>query len=439
MRGVGAVTRVGGVSREVRVEIDPARLQALNATAADISRQLRQVQREASGGRTDLGGAEQSVRTIATVQSAAELAALEITLSDGRRIRLDQVANVSDTVAERRSAALLDGQEVVGFEIVRTRGAGEIEVAAGVRKQLEVLKAQHPEISVVEAFNFVDPVEENYQGSMALAVRRRRARRPRRVPVPARLARDAGRDDGAAALGDPGVLADVAARLHAQRGDAARALARRRHPGRRRDRRDREHHAPPAHGQAPVRRRDGSGRRDRPGGDRDDLHAHRRVPADRVHERRAGQVLRPVRLDRGDRRLHLAGRRAHADADDVGLRAEGAEEGVPRGALDRDLHALGAGVPAPSRLDDARRDRLLRRLARPRAAAADRLHPARRPVADAGLDRARARRDVRADARGRGSRARRSSRRTRTSSSSTPRSAAAAPAPIRSRPAAPPR
>ena len=168
VRGVGAVTRVGGVSREVRVEIDPARLQALNATAADISRQLRQVQREASGGRTDLGGAEQSVRTIATVQSAAELAALEITLSDGRRIRLDQVANVSDTVAERRSTALLDGQEVVGFEIVRTRGAGETEVAAGVRKQLEVLKAQHPEISVVEAFNFVDPVEENYQGSMAL-------------------------------------------------------------------------------------------------------------------------------------------------------------------------------------------------------------------------------------------------------------------------------
>jgi multidrug efflux pump subunit AcrB len=168
VRGVGAVTRVGGVSREVRVELDPARLQALNATAADISRQLRQIQQEGSGGRADLGGAEQSVRTIATVQSAAELAALEITLSDGRRIRLDQVATVSDTVAERRSAALLNGEPVVGFEIVRTRGAGETEVAAGVRKQLETLKAAHPEIRIVEAFNFVDPVQENYDGSMAL-------------------------------------------------------------------------------------------------------------------------------------------------------------------------------------------------------------------------------------------------------------------------------
>jgi multidrug efflux pump subunit AcrB len=166
--GVGAVSRVGGVTREVRVELDPLRLQALNATAADISRQLRLTQQEASGGRTDIGGTEQSVRTIATVKSAAELGAMALTLGDGRRIRLDQVATVSDTVAEQRSAALLNGKPVVGFEITRTRGAGETEVAAGVRKQLEVLKAAHPEIVVTEAFNFVDPVQENYDGSMAL-------------------------------------------------------------------------------------------------------------------------------------------------------------------------------------------------------------------------------------------------------------------------------
>ncbi len=168
VRGVGAVSRVGGVSREVRVELDPARLLALNATAADISRQLRQVQQEASGGRADLGGAEQSVRTIATVQSAEELGRMEVALSDGRRIRLDQVARVHDTVAEPRSAALLDGKPVVGFEIVRSRGASEIEVTEGVRATLAKLKAEHPDISITEAFNFVDPVQENYDGSMKL-------------------------------------------------------------------------------------------------------------------------------------------------------------------------------------------------------------------------------------------------------------------------------
>jgi multidrug efflux pump subunit AcrB len=168
--GVGAVSRVGGVSREVRVELDPLRLLALKATAADISRQLRQIQQEASGGRTDIGGVEQSVRTIGTVQSAAEIARMDIVLSDGRRIRLDQVANVSDTVAEQRSAALLNGRPVVGFEIARARGSGEVEVAEGVHAQLDKLRAEHPHVEIVQAFNFVDPVLDNYEGSMHLLI-----------------------------------------------------------------------------------------------------------------------------------------------------------------------------------------------------------------------------------------------------------------------------
>jgi multidrug efflux pump subunit AcrB len=168
VRGVGSVARVGGVTREVRVELDPARLLALNATAADVSRQLRAVQQDAAGGRADVGGIEQSVRTIATVQSAEQLARLEVALSDGRRIRLDQVATVKDTVAEQRSGALLNGKPVVGFEIVRSRGAGETDVADGVRAALEKVRTEHPDISITEAFNFVDPVVENYHGSMIL-------------------------------------------------------------------------------------------------------------------------------------------------------------------------------------------------------------------------------------------------------------------------------
>jgi multidrug efflux pump subunit AcrB len=168
VNGVGEVSRVGGVERQVRVEIDPDRLLALNTTAADISRQLRLIQQEASGGRTDIGGAEQSVRMIATVQTAAELARMEIALADGRRVRLEQVASVDDTIAERRTAAFLNGAPVVGFEIVRSRGASEVDVMNGVRAQIVKLKAKHPDITVSEAFNFVDPVVENYDGSMAL-------------------------------------------------------------------------------------------------------------------------------------------------------------------------------------------------------------------------------------------------------------------------------
>jgi multidrug efflux pump subunit AcrB len=166
--GVGAVNRVGGVTRQVHVDLDPAKLQSLGATAADISRQLRRQQTESAGGRTDVGGSEQPVRTLATVQSADELADMQISLSDGRRIRLDQVARISDTIAEPRAAAFLDGKPVVGFEVARSRGASEVEVGAAVQKALDQMRAERPDIRLTEAFNFVQPVREEYQGSLHL-------------------------------------------------------------------------------------------------------------------------------------------------------------------------------------------------------------------------------------------------------------------------------
>ncbi|CAN5199178.1 efflux RND transporter permease subunit [soil metagenome] len=168
VRGVGAVNRVGGVTREVRVALDPARLQALGATAADISRQLRLVQTESAGGRADLGEGEQPIRTLATVKSAEELGQLELALSDGRRIRLNQVASVTDTIAEPRSAALLNGKPVVGFEITRSKGESEVAVGAAIQQKLAELKAQRPDLQLTESFNFVKPVQEEYVGSMHL-------------------------------------------------------------------------------------------------------------------------------------------------------------------------------------------------------------------------------------------------------------------------------
>jgi len=166
--GVGKVSRVGGVDREVRVTLDPEQLAALNVSAADISRQLKRVQQEAPGGRGDVSGAQQSVRTIATVQSAAQLAALDIPLGDGRNVRLDQVAQVADTVNERTALALLDGKPVVGFEITRSKGASEVTVAKGARAAIAQLARQEPQLKFVEAFDTVAPVQDSYEGSMDL-------------------------------------------------------------------------------------------------------------------------------------------------------------------------------------------------------------------------------------------------------------------------------
>ncbi|MBU1530066.1 MAG: efflux RND transporter permease subunit, partial [Gammaproteobacteria bacterium] len=168
VKGVGAVSRVGGVNRQVMVELDPLKMQALGVSALDVSRQLRNTQLETAGGRADLGVGEQPLRTIATVQNVNELKSISIALSNGRRVQLPEISTISDTVADRRSQALLNGQEVVGFEVTRSKGASEVEVGEGVSNALAELQKQRPDLTIVEAFNFVEPVKEDFDVSMKM-------------------------------------------------------------------------------------------------------------------------------------------------------------------------------------------------------------------------------------------------------------------------------
>ncbi len=170
VKGVGSVARVGGVNREVRIALDSSKMQSLGVSAAAVSRQLREVQMETAGGRTNLGTSEQPVRTLATVKSAAEIAAIELSLDGGRKVRLDQIAQVMDTIAEPRSSALLNGVPVVGFEVSRSKGASEVEAGRGVRAVLAEIKLARPDMQLTEAFDFVTPVEEEYKASLTLLI-----------------------------------------------------------------------------------------------------------------------------------------------------------------------------------------------------------------------------------------------------------------------------
>ncbi|WML90288.1 efflux RND transporter permease subunit [Thiothrix lacustris] len=168
VKGVGKVSRVGGVNREVRISLNPALMAGLGVTSADVSARLGQMQQDAPGGRGDVGGSTQSVRTLGRVKTADELASIDIPLSNGRHVRLDQIARVEDTIAERSTHALLNGQEVVGFQITRTRGASEIAVVDGVRAELTKFATSHPQVKIEEAYNSVERIQANYTGSMHL-------------------------------------------------------------------------------------------------------------------------------------------------------------------------------------------------------------------------------------------------------------------------------
>ncbi|QDQ27905.1 efflux RND transporter permease subunit [Chitinimonas arctica] len=167
-RGVGKLSRVGGLSREVLVELDPARLGGLGISTATVATQLKAVQRDASGGEGRVAGQSQSLRTLGAVGSLAELAALPIPLGDGRQVRLDQLGTLRDGHAERSSYAFWNGKPVVAFQLTRVKDAGEVAVAAAVRQTVSELRQRFPQVEISEAYNTVQPIEDNYHGSLQL-------------------------------------------------------------------------------------------------------------------------------------------------------------------------------------------------------------------------------------------------------------------------------
>ncbi|KAF1712838.1 efflux RND transporter permease subunit [Pseudoxanthomonas sacheonensis] len=170
VKGVASVARVGGVDREVHVDLDPTLMAGLGVTAGDVSTRLKAVQKESSGGEGRIGGQRQSTRTIATVGTIAEVAAISIPLTDGRYVRLDQIARVSDNHAEPSTVAFRDGQPVIGFQVTRSRGYSDVSVAENVGTAIARFAEAHPEASISEASGTVAPIQDNYHGSMLLLI-----------------------------------------------------------------------------------------------------------------------------------------------------------------------------------------------------------------------------------------------------------------------------
>lgn len=168
VQGVAKVTRIGGVDRQVRVDLDPDALLAWGVTAGDVSQQLARIQVERPGGKSEIGGEQQTIRTIATVGSAQELRDYSISLPDGRSVRLSAIAHVHDAAADETQAALLDGEPAVGFSLSRTRKSDELKVSAKVREALDALKAAHPGVEFRLVANTVEETERSYDSSMTM-------------------------------------------------------------------------------------------------------------------------------------------------------------------------------------------------------------------------------------------------------------------------------
>ncbi len=166
--GVGTVRRIGGIDREVRVDLRADAVQSFGVSPAALSQQLARIQQEQPGGRTTANGGEQAVRTLATVEDAGALSRYPIFLPDGRQVRLSTIADVRDAGAQITQSATLDGKSVIGFAVQRTLGSSEVDVGDAVRSTVAAVQREHPGLRFTEVASTTPEAQASYDSSMTM-------------------------------------------------------------------------------------------------------------------------------------------------------------------------------------------------------------------------------------------------------------------------------
>jgi len=164
--GVGQVQRIGGVDREINILIDPERLAAQGLTAAQVNDALAQTNVDSPGGRSLIGGREQTLRVLGAALNVDQIRNLSIPAGGGKFVRLSDVADVGDGTAEVRSFALLDGRPVVGFQITKTKLSSEVAVEDGVDAAIKGIEKANPGVVIHKIVSQVDQTRASYLATL---------------------------------------------------------------------------------------------------------------------------------------------------------------------------------------------------------------------------------------------------------------------------------
>jgi multidrug efflux pump subunit AcrB len=166
VEGIAAVSREGGVDRQIRVILDPAALQAQGITAAQVNQQLRQTNLNATGGRAEIAGSEQAVRVLGNARTAYDLSQTQIVVGNGRTVRLVDLGEVKDAYSEQRTIAKMNGRQVISFNVQRSKGASEVTAYDDAWAELRKIEKEDPRIRFIEIINQVDYTKEQYLSAM---------------------------------------------------------------------------------------------------------------------------------------------------------------------------------------------------------------------------------------------------------------------------------
>ncbi|MBI4494986.1 MAG: efflux RND transporter permease subunit [Chloroflexi bacterium] len=149
--GVGSVEATGGRVREVHVDLQRDRLEALGVAPQQVIQAVRGENVDVPGGRVVEGAREQVVKTAGQFRSLEELGAVPVPTARGASVQLKDMADVSDGYADVRALRRLDGQDAVVATIQKQSGTNTVAVAEAVKRELPRIRQDYPDLGVVAA------------------------------------------------------------------------------------------------------------------------------------------------------------------------------------------------------------------------------------------------------------------------------------------------
>ena len=153
LRSIGGVAQVkvaGADSATLNVILDPSRLTASRVGIDQVVGALRAQNLAAPVGQVTGPVSERPIRIEGRLQQPEEFAQIAVATRAGTSIRLGEVATIEAGAAERRSAALYNGREAIGLDIVKSKGYSTTTVSDAIKARLPALRATLPKGTTIE-------------------------------------------------------------------------------------------------------------------------------------------------------------------------------------------------------------------------------------------------------------------------------------------------
>lgn len=143
--GIGSVNLLGDAKRQIRIHINPIKLQSFGIGIDQVINTLKTENTQIPTGTLKQSSKEVVVEIQSKIINPIDFGNLIVAQKNGAPIYLKQLAQVEDTQAEQTTGAFLKGKSAVSIDILRSADTNVINVVDGSYKVLDQIKTQLPE------------------------------------------------------------------------------------------------------------------------------------------------------------------------------------------------------------------------------------------------------------------------------------------------------